>query len=94
MQKDSSANQISREELIKIKMAEMICRQTDYTMEDATNKLKSTNYNYISVLNEYYGIKKKPEEELTANQTIYKQIRTMMDEAAYNQRIRDSMHRK
>ena len=94
MEPDSSANQLSREELIKIKMAEMICRQTDYTMEEANDKLKSTNYNYISVLNEYFGIKKKPEEELTANQTIYKQIRKMMDEAAYNQRVRDSMQRK
>jgi len=59
---------------------EMILRQTDYTEEEAKNKLKEFNYDHIQVVKSYLGIpEKKPEPIKTVNQEIYKQIRYRLD---------------
>jgi hypothetical protein len=58
----------------------MILRQTDYSEEEATNKLKEFNYNHISVIKSYLGIAEKKEPPIkTVNQEIYKQIRYRLD---------------
>lgn len=67
---------------IKIEIVNMICRQTDYTEEEARDKLEKNNYNYQIVLNEYFGIKKAPIKEQTTNQQIYSEIRNLMDTGA------------
>lgn len=61
----------------------IILRQTDLTEEDAKKRLESHNGDYVKVLEEYYGIKKTLKNPSTINQLIYKEIRTVMDDAAF-----------
>jgi hypothetical protein len=59
---------------------QMILRQTDYSEEDAKNKLKDHNYDHIQVIKSYLGITEKKEPPIkTVNQEIYKQIRYRLD---------------
>jgi hypothetical protein len=59
---------------------EMILRQTNYTEEQAKNKLKEFNYDHIQVVKSYLGItEKKAPPVKTVNQEIYKQIRYQLD---------------
>lgn len=59
---------------------QMILRQTDYSEEEASNKLKESNYNHIQVIKSYLGITEKKEPPIkTVNQEIYKQIRYRLD---------------
>ena len=62
---------------------EMILRQTDYSEEEAKNKLKEHNYNHISVIKSYLGIteKKAPVSQKSINQEIYKQLRHKLDDS-------------
>ena len=72
-----------RIEKIKNEYIQMICRQTDLTEEESRNKLEQNNYNYMKVLNEYFGIEDKNEKkDITTNQEIYGQIRNLMDTGA------------
>ena len=58
----------------------MILRQTDYTEEEAKNKLKEFNYDHIQVVKSYLGIPEKKTLPIkTVNQEIYKQIRYRLD---------------
>ena len=53
-----------------------ILRQTDYTYEEAREKLQEKNYDEIATIKAYLGIiEKKPTEIKSINQEIYKQIR-------------------
>jgi len=59
---------------------EMVLRQTDYTQEEAKNKLIEFNYDPIQVVKNYLGITEKKEPPVkTVNQEIYKQIRYKLD---------------
>jgi hypothetical protein len=59
---------------------EMILRQTDYSQEEAKNKLKEFNYDHIQVIKSYLGITEKKAPPIkTVNQEIYKQIRYRLD---------------
>jgi len=59
---------------------EMVLRQTDYTQEEAKNKLIEFNYDTIQVVKNYLGITEKKEPPVkTVNQEIYKQIRYKLD---------------
>ena len=62
---------------------ELVLNQTNYTIEEARQKLKEHNNDEMKVLYEYLGIDKlrtnKPKEKITKNQKIYKAIRTIMD---------------
>lgn len=57
----------------------MILRQTNYTEEEAKNKLKEFNCDAIQVIKSYLGITKKEVGIKTVNQEIYKQIRHKLD---------------
>ena len=68
---------------------EVILRQTDYTFEQAREKLLEHNNDYMAVIRSYLkqGLTStnpiaKP---LSMNQQIYKEIRSFMDEADLNQ---------
>ena len=70
---------------------EIIMRQTDYTEEQAREKLGKFNFNEIDVIKDYFGISKKKEkiqEVKSVNQTIYKQIRGHLDGAMRDYRDR------
>jgi hypothetical protein len=89
---DPSQNEILRQKYIqqkqeyinrvKVESVNMICRQTDYSQDEAREKLEKNNYNYQLVLNEYFGIKESPKKEKTTNQQIYGEIRNLMDTGA------------
>ena len=62
------------------KYVKIVMSQTNYTEEEAIEKLKLFNCDYMRVLKDYMGISEKKEERVkSANQEIYKQIRTRLD---------------
>lgn len=69
---------------------QIILRQTDYTANEAREKLQQFEYNEIAVIKDYFGIteKKAPIQIKSVNQAIYKQLRTHLDGAMKNYRER------
>ena len=67
---------------------DMILRQTDYSIETATQKLQQHNNDVMSVIREYMAPAATTAKDLkkgttvSVNQQIYKEIRGMMDAAA------------
>lgn len=61
----------------------IVMRQTSYTKEVAIQKLDEWDNDYVSVIKESFGIKKKNRDETkeidSINQDIYKNIRKFMD---------------
>ena len=64
------------------KMIDMVTRQTEYSYDEAKEKLEKNNFDYTIVIKEYMGIKPKKEVKTTLNQEIFKQIRNNMDSAS------------
>lgn len=63
---------------------QMVLRQTDYTADQAKQKLEVFDYNVINVIKDYMEIDIKKLETnnkhpSSINQQIYKQIRTKLD---------------
>ena len=57
-----------------------ILRQTDYTDEQAREKLKEYNFDEIVVIKAYLGINEKNNAQVKSiNQEIFKQIRYRLD---------------
>ena len=58
-----------------------VMSQTNYTKDQAIEKLKLFNCDYMRVIRDYMGIpeKKEIEKVKSANQEIYRQIRTRLD---------------
>jgi hypothetical protein len=58
-----------------------IMRQTDYSKEVATEKLKENGFDEIATIKAYLGVpEKKTSNKLkSVNQEIYKQLRTKLD---------------
>jgi len=82
---------IDREKLL----IEMVMRQTEYSYEEACEKLKTNNNNYISVIREYMGIEKTQDKSVKSiNQHVYKEIRGLMDTAAYTYRRKQEMEKQ
>jgi len=70
---------------------QIVIRQTDYSEEQAREKLGKFNFNEIDVIRDYFGINKKEKikEVKSVNQTIYKEIRGHLDGAMrdYHNRV-------
>lgn len=65
----------------------IIIRQTTLTNEEALERLTFYNNDYVKVIEEFMGMnnnKNKEIKNLTINQQIYKEIRSIMDDAAMN----------
>ena len=59
---------------------EKVMTQTNYTKEEALEKLKLFNCDYMRVLKDYMGIPEKKEIKIkSVNQEIFKQIRLKLD---------------
>jgi hypothetical protein len=69
---------------------QIILRQTNYTPEQAKDKLQQFNFNEEEVIRDYFGVSKKttPQKITSVNQTIYKQLRGYLDGAMKNYRER------
>ena len=59
----------------------IICNQTNYTEEEAQEKLKVFNNNPINVIKDFLNIPEKKESIKSLNQEIYKQIRYKLNES-------------
>lgn len=89
-------NTEARENLIKMydsiteplnELIQIVCRQTELTEEEAKDRLEKEQYNYMKVLNDYFGIKDTSKNKnrlstLSTNQQIYGEIRNLMDSGA------------
>ena len=66
----------------------IIMRQTTLTKEVAQERLKYYDNDYVKVIEEFMGTTNKNKlnsgKWLTVNQQIYKEIRTVMDNASMN----------
>ena len=68
---------------------EIILRQTDYTEDQAREKLLEFDNDPIKVIRAYFGIaEKKAPPVKSLNQEIYKQIRNTLDGTMREYRIR------
>jgi hypothetical protein len=89
-------NAIARENLIEMyesiteplnELIQIVCRQTELTEKEAKDRLEKEQYNYMKVLNDYFGIKDTSKNKnrlstLSTNQQIYGEIRNLMDSGA------------
>ena len=73
---------ITKETLLN-KLVPVVLRQTDYTEEQAKNKLEEHNFDLKKVLYEWMGvdIKKEEVQRSTGSQERYRVIRKTMDDA-------------
>jgi hypothetical protein len=58
---------------------QIILRQTDYSEDEAREKLKNNNYDHILVIKSFLGITEKKAPPIKSiNQEIYKQLRQQL----------------
>lgn len=63
----------------------VVMRQTDYSKEKALEKLKEHDMVALTVVKEYMGIPLiKQKKDLTANQAVFREFRTFLDDACSN----------
>tara|TARA_B100001093_G_scaffold463565_1_gene479741 strand:+ start:466 stop:888 length:423 start_codon:yes stop_codon:yes gene_type:complete len=73
----------------------IVMRQTNYTYDEAKNKLLEYDFNYLLVIEDYMGIKKKNKNEIVSiNQSVYKEIRNCLDQASHDYRIQKEIKEK
>jgi hypothetical protein len=76
---------------------DIVLRQTTLTRDEVIERLNKNENNYIKVIEEFMGINKnitKDKTNITVNQKIYKEIRTIMDDASNNFRNNITMIKK
>jgi len=76
---------------------ELVVRQTNYTPEQASEKLKEYNFDEIAVIKAYLGIEDKQKTtKKSINQEIYSQLRFRLDSNMrnYNERVERGEARK
>jgi len=75
----------------KNELIQCVVRQTNLTETEAEKLLEENNNDSINAIKQYYGLKNKKEvtqEKVSVNQQIYKEIRTLMDTASKNHRVK------
>jgi hypothetical protein len=85
MNNGAASNGVEGAEPLGVEPLGMIMRQTDYDKATAEKKLQEHKNDVTQVIREYMmPANKKPicHTRLSVNQQIYKEIRTMMDDAA------------
>ena len=87
-QDQDQANLIKYNEKVLLQLNELVqvvCRQTELTEEEARERLEKEKYNYMKVLNDYFGVKEIIRDSSSStNQQIYGEIRNLMDTGARN----------
>ena len=85
-----------KREQYRITLRDLVMRQTDYDAETAMQKLKKYDGNVMMIIREYMGPSKKIESNnpTSTNQVIMKEIRTMMDTASANYRIKKDLEER
>ena len=75
----------------------IIKRQTDYSDEEINLKMEIHNNDPMAILREYMSgtpLLKKPEENKSVNQTIYSEIRHLMDDASKIYKLKKEMEER
>ena len=75
----------------------IIKRQTDYSDEELNLKMQIHNNDPMAILREYMGgstTVKKEQQNKSVNQTIYSEIRHLMDDAASNYKQKKEMEER
>tara|TARA_Y100001935_G_scaffold145155_1_gene119926 strand:+ start:579 stop:1037 length:459 start_codon:yes stop_codon:yes gene_type:complete len=89
---------VRREQQRKDKLVDVVMRQTDYDREKSQIKLKEHNFDVEKIVREYMNPQKpiEPKEEikLSTNQIVYKEFRTMLDQASTKYRIEKEVEEK
>jgi len=83
-------------ELIDEKIQKVL-RQTNYSEEEAREKLKENDFDEIKIIKSYLGIIEKKQSKITSiNQEIYKQLRYKMDDSMnnYREKQNDTLSKK
>jgi hypothetical protein len=71
------------------KKIQKILRQTDFSEDDAREKLKENNFDELKVIKNYFGITEKQHPPIKSiNQEIYKQLRNRLDTSMRDYRTR------
>ena len=87
---DTTLTQMERHMLY---LRDIIVRQTGYDEETASKKLEEHKNDVLAVIREYMGASKPVEKApVSANQAIYGEIRTMMDDAAASYRVKKELN--
>ena len=91
-----SEQTLSREDKQKQYLRDVVMRQTEYTEEQASQKLQEFNFDVMAVVRDYMGINTKKVEGpvKSINQQIYGEIRNMMDDASSKYRKKKEMDEK
>ena len=76
-EKDRLLKQQEYKEKVQDEMCKMVMRQTEYTYEEAKQKLQENNNNYLQVIQQYLGKTVTKKEPKTVNQKIYKDNRNI-----------------
>jgi hypothetical protein len=75
------------------KNIKIVMSQTNYTEDEAIEKLKLFNSDYMLVLKDYMGIQRKEDNKVkSVNQEIYKQIRNRLDNSMKDYRERNPIN--
>ena len=91
----SETQTISQRQIIY--MRDIITRQTDYDNETAMNKLKEYNYDVLKIIREYMGSDNEQntqEPVKSVNQQTFREIRSLMDNAASRYRIKKEVEER
>tara|TARA_B100000902_G_C27210855_1_gene864276 strand:- start:333 stop:743 length:411 start_codon:yes stop_codon:yes gene_type:complete len=91
-----SKQTLTKEDQQKLYLRDVVMRQTEYTEEQAINKLQEYKYDVIAVVRDFMGINTNKIEApvKSVNQQIYGEIRNMMDDAASKYRIKKEIDEK
>lgn len=91
-----------RDKNIKQEIINLVMRQTTYSEEEAKNELEKNNYKFHDVLKNFMNNNiesnniegKTQNKPINVQQTIFKEIRTMMDSASRKQRWESELNRR
>ena len=89
---------VRREQERRNNLVDVVMRQTDYDREKSQIKLKEHNFDVQKTIREYMNPQKQieptEEKKLSTNQIVYKEFRTMLDDASTKYRIEKEMEEK
>lgn len=68
---------------VRVDQIRMIITQTNYTQEEAQDKLMLFHYDPIAVIHDYLGIKPKKQVVKSVKQEMFRQFRKQLDIQAY-----------
>ena len=77
--------ELTNEQICIREVVRLVCSQTNYTEEEAIEKLEERNNKYLEVIKDYINPVRKPiQYTATVNQQIFKNIRGFLDSEKNN----------